>query len=80
MLSYSANWLDLCGSSDLRAPNELRNIVNDVRNLCQLLTAGQTCCDVTQTGQILAEDHSANQAIIAGGIHDALLILNGPSG
>lgn len=63
-----------------RAPDDLRNVVNDVRNLCQLLTARQAGCNVTQACQVLTEDHGANQAVVTRRVHDALLILDGPSG
>ena len=48
----------------LRAPDELRNVVDAVCKLCQLLAARQAGSNVTETCQILAEDHGANEAIV----------------
>lgn len=64
---------------NLRAPDELRNLVNEVGNLCQLLTTRQAGCYVTQACQVLAEHHGANEAVVTWCVHDALLVLNGPS-
>lgn len=63
-----------------RAPDELSNVVNAVSQLRQLLAARQAGRYVTQAGQVLAEDHGANEAVVTGRVGDALLVLNSPSG
>ncbi len=72
-------WQCLKRCEDLRAPYELGNLVNEVGNFGQLLTPRQTGCNVAQACKVLAEHHGANQAVVAGCVHDALLILNSPS-
>ena len=64
----------------LRAPNGLRRHVDEVCQLSYLLASTEAGCYVTQAGQILTKDHGTNEAVVTGGVHDALLVLNGPSG
>ena len=68
------------GVGDLRAPDDLSNVVNAVSQFSQLLATRQAGSNVTEACQVLAEDHGANQAIVTGRVGDALLVLNGPSG
>ena len=68
------------GVGHLRAPDELSNVVNAVGQLSQLLATRQAGCNVTETCQVLAEDHGANQAVVTGRVGDALLVLDSPSG
>ena len=65
---------------DLRAPNDLGYVVNAVCQLSKLLAASKAGCNVTQAGQVLGKNHRANQAVVTWCVHDALLVLNGPSG
>lgn len=64
----------------LRAPDDLSNVVNAVRQFSQLLTTRQASCYVTEACQVLAEYHGPDQAVVARCVGYTLLVLNGPSG
>lgn len=71
---------DRKGVGHLRAPDDLSNVVDAVRQLSQLLATRQAGSNVTEACQVLAEDHGADQAVVTWRVGDALLVLDSPSG
>lgn len=68
-----------CATGNARAPDGLGNEIDGVSQQADLIAAGDAGGNVAQAGQVLAENHGADEAVVALGVADVHLVLQHPA-